>query len=309
MTYLVMETFNTYAVLLDEEGRFVKSANPGYEIGMTIKNPVLMRDKPLEKRKTPSRLIAGIAAIAAMIALFFGVNFYQNNFVGHTSIFLAINPEVEMVLNKNGGVIEVNGANEDGIQLVEDFETASTDKIVVANELVDRAIEMGFLSEGGRVSIGIDTPDQVLFEEYGFELRQALDERISIVIEITDVEHMNHDPNNGASKYITTEEALDIAFSHAGVNQAQAVIEKASLDSNNGLIYYDVEFSIGGTEYEYEIHATSGVILDVEISAEDADDEVDDLEDEYDDDSGYGDDDSDDDDSGYDEEDSDDDDD
>ena len=101
MKYLVMETFTSYAVLLDEDGRFVKSANPGYEVGDTVKDPVLMRSEPLEKRKVPTKLIAGITAIAAVIAIFFGINFYQNNYVPHSSILMAINPEVQMVLNKN----------------------------------------------------------------------------------------------------------------------------------------------------------------------------------------------------------------
>lgn len=58
MKCLVMETFNSYAVLLDEEGRFVKSGNPNYEIGDTVANPVLIRDKPLEKVKETHKLVA-----------------------------------------------------------------------------------------------------------------------------------------------------------------------------------------------------------------------------------------------------------
>ena len=62
--------------------------------------------------------------------------------------------------------------------------------------LIDRAIEMGFLSEGGRVSFSIDSPDEVLFQEYGTELRtkvtEYLDGRITITIEIT-----NHQDGQG----------------------------------------------------------------------------------------------------------------
>ena len=193
MKYLVMETFNSYAVLLDEEGRFVKSANPGYEIGDSITNPVLMRDTPLEKvkgtRKMATRITAGIVAIAAMIALFFGVNFYQQNYAPYTSIFMMINPEVEMILNRNGEVIDLEGANADGSSLLEGYEPNSKDKTVILNELVDRAVEMEFLADGGQVSISIDTPDQDLFEKYGIELRRELDGRTRISIQITDIEN------------------------------------------------------------------------------------------------------------------------
>ena len=193
MKYLVMETFNSYAVLLDEEGRFVKSGNLSYEIGDTVTNPVLMRDTPLEKvkgsRKMAARVTAGILMIAAMVALCFGVNFYQQNVAPYTSIFMMINPEVEMILNRNGEVIDLEGANADGDSLLEGYAPTSKDKTVILNELVDRAIEMKFLADGGQVSISIDTPDQDLFEKYGIELRRELDGRTSITIQITDIEN------------------------------------------------------------------------------------------------------------------------
>lgn len=198
MEYLVMETFNTYAVLLDSEGRFVKTANPGYEIGETVTTPVIMRDKPLEKvsglSKINKRVVASIVAIAAMVGLFFGVNFYQQNYAPYTSIFMMINPEVEMVLNRNGEVIDLEGANTDGEILLEGYEQNSKDKTVILNELVDRAVEQGFLAEGGQVSISIDTPDQALFEEYGIELRRELDGRTRITIQITDLESKGNIP-------------------------------------------------------------------------------------------------------------------
>lgn len=199
MKYLVMECFNSYAVLLDEEGRFVKSANLSYEVGDTVENPVLMLEPPLEKgigtKRTTNRVVATVLAFAAIFALFFGVNYYQQNFLPYSSIFMAINPEVEMILNKNGDVLEVNGTNTDGITLIENYEPSSKNRVEVANELMDRAIEMGFLSEGGSVSIAIDTPDKDLFEKYGIELRSELDGRISITIEITDMENRNRTPN------------------------------------------------------------------------------------------------------------------
>ena len=39
----------------------------------------------------------------------------------------------------------------------------------MADELVDRAIDMGFLEDGGTVNFSIDTPEESLFQEYGME--------------------------------------------------------------------------------------------------------------------------------------------
>lgn len=200
MKYLVMESANSYAVLLDEQGRFVTSANLGYEIGDTVTNPVILLDKPLEKvegrSKVTNRVLTAIVAIAAMILLVFGISYYQQTIKPYTSIYMAINPEVEMVLNKSGKVIDVTGTNEDGRTIVESYDYKGKNKSLITNELVSRAIEMGYLAEGGYVSIAIDTPDEALFEQYGIDLRRDLEERTGITIEITDMENRNQRPNN-----------------------------------------------------------------------------------------------------------------
>ena len=94
-----------------------------------------------------------------------------------------------MDLNRQGTVVRLTGINEDGKALLEGYDSKGKDKVTVADELIDRAIEMGFLSEGGQVSFSIDSPDDALFQEYGTELRtkvtEHLDGRITITIEIT----------------------------------------------------------------------------------------------------------------------------
>ena len=78
MSYLVMECHPGYAVLLDEEGRFLKAANLRYEIGQTVYDPVLMKDTPEKQRHTIRWISSGIAAIAACFLLLFGFSYYQN---------------------------------------------------------------------------------------------------------------------------------------------------------------------------------------------------------------------------------------
>ena len=186
MSYMVMECHTGYAVLLDEEGRFVKAANFRYSVGQTVYAPVLMRDAP--SHNAARRIYSAVAVIAACIALLLGFSYYENYLRAYSSIYLSINPEVQMDLNRQGTVVGVYGTNDDGELLVEGYNGRGKDKTTVADELIDRAIDMGFLSEGGRISFSIDTPDDVLFQEYGVELRENitkhLDGRITVVIEI-----------------------------------------------------------------------------------------------------------------------------
>ena len=189
MKYMVMECHTGYAVLLDEEGRFWKAADLHYEVGQTVENPLLMKQPQPSGRRRITRLVSStVAAAAACLFLFFGFGYYQNYLRIYSSIYLSINPEVQMDLNRYGNVVRLTGTNEDGAKLLEGYSGRGKDKLTVADELIDRAIAMGFLSEGGQVSFFIDSPEDALFQEYGTELRteinEHLDGRITITIEI-----------------------------------------------------------------------------------------------------------------------------
>ena len=194
MKYMVMECHTGYAVLLDEEGRFWKAADLHYEVGQTVENPVLMKQPQPSGRRRITRLVSStVAAVAACLFLFFGFGYYQNYLRIYSSIYLSINPEVQMDLNRYGNVVRLTGTNEDGARLLEGYNGRGKDKLTVADELIDRAIEMGFLSEGGQVSFFIDSPEDALFQEYGTELRteinEHLDGRITITIEIVNYQN------------------------------------------------------------------------------------------------------------------------
>ena len=191
MSYIVMGCHPGYVILLDEEGRFYKAANLQYEVGQTVYDPILMKELPAKPKKSFNFwLKSGLAAAAACFLMFFGFSYYQNYLVAYSSIYLSINPEVQMDLNRQGNVIALTGTNEDGQALLEGYDGKGKDKVTVTDELIDRAIDMGFLSEGGQISFSIDAPDDVLFQEYGTELRtnvnKHLENRMTVVVEIVD---------------------------------------------------------------------------------------------------------------------------
>lgn len=187
MSYLVMECHASYAVLLDEEGRLVKAANLHYQIGQTVEAPVIMREPEAAKvSRLPRKLGATVAAAACMVLLLLG--YYQNYMAPYTAIALSINPSVLMELNRQGDVVDLEGLNDDGEDLLEGYRPASKDRLEVTDALIDRAIAMGYLSAGGYISIDIDTPDDARFQQYGVELRsnvtEHLAERFTVTVEI-----------------------------------------------------------------------------------------------------------------------------
>ncbi|MCD8368528.1 MAG: PepSY domain-containing protein, partial [Clostridiales bacterium] len=68
--------------------------------------------------------------------------------------------------------------------------------------------------------------------------------------------------SSSASSYIGIDKAKSIAASHAGYSVSDVTFSKVKLDEDDGVAVYEIEFYKGNVEYEYEINATSGSILD-----------------------------------------------
>lgn len=62
--------------------------------------------------------------------------------------------------------------------------------------------------------------------------------------------------------YIGIDQAKAVAVGHAGLSVSDVVFSKAKLDHDDGLVVYEIEFYKGGMEYEYEINAVTGDILE-----------------------------------------------
>ena len=184
MSYLVMEVHPAYAVVLDEEGRFLKTANLRYQVGDTVQDIVELR-RPQEKRPSLWKPLSGLAALAACLCLvFFG--YYQPNFTPYGALRIQINPDVELTLSRTDRVLELEGLNEDGQALIEGYDYQGKDREDVTGELVERAIDQGYLSGGETVSITVTSSDADWQAREEQEARDDLEERYgeTIVIQI-----------------------------------------------------------------------------------------------------------------------------
>ena len=61
---------------------------------------------------------------------------------------------------------------------------------------------------------------------------------------------------------LTREEAQAIALAHAGFTADQVTGLRTHRDKDDRTPTYEIEFRVGRTEYEYELHAETGRILD-----------------------------------------------
>ena len=326
MKYLVMETHPAYAVLLDEEGRFLKAANLNYQVGDTVQNVVELRSPAHEKKKKYLiRQIAAVAAAAACFCLvFFG--YYQPNFVAYGTIRIQINPEVEMTLSRTERVLDLKGLNADGEDLIREYDYSGKDREDVTHELIRRAMDMGYLSNGDSVSISIDSTDtewklreeegmrSQMEEEYGTQIviyigedvapdQNSVDESIQVVIPTAPAAEPMPDQEAGESDY-SGDGTDDGASDYDSSDTDDGVSDYGSDDADDGISDYSVENTAGDAGEP----ATDPQTLPVQ---EDGDSGYDDSSDDGGDDgdSGYddsGDDGGDDGDSGYDNDDDDD---
>ncbi len=74
--------------------------------------------------------------------------------------------------------------------------------------------------------------------------------------------------SNLNKEHISIEKAKEIALANAGVKQADAVFKKAYYDFDDLVAHFDIKFVAGGYEYEYEIKASDGKILEKDIEKE-----------------------------------------
>ncbi len=159
MKYLVMETHPAYAIVMDEEGRFLRVANMRYQVGDTLEKVVAMEVTPRQaapSAPTRRRWVPVVISAAACLMLFFG-DWFMNR-TPYATLHMQINPEVRFSISRSDRVLSLDGENTDGERLIQGYEHRQKNMTLVLDELTDRAMEMDYLHPGDTVRITLDAP-------------------------------------------------------------------------------------------------------------------------------------------------------
>lgn len=81
----------------------------------------------------------------------------------------------------------------------------------------------------------------------------------------TSLPNENNTSNNTSTNAITLDKAKQIALNHANLSAGNVSFKKAKLDYDDGIKIYEIEFYYNGIEYNYEINAADGNILEFDI--------------------------------------------
>ena len=209
MKYLIMECHPSYAVALEDNGTFLKVANLHYVPGQRVAEVVPMQI-PEKTKQTGYRWMRSLAAAAACLVLLLGAVFMAGR-MPYASVYLTINPQVRIDVNRSDVVVKLVGVNEDGVDLIEGYDYKKKDLDTVMDALVDRAIEKGYLHAGGQINLSLEADDETWVTNHEDTLQDQLHtyltDKITVDIHVERVTHTfgTNDTDYDASDYGETD--------------------------------------------------------------------------------------------------------
>ena len=185
-------------------------------------------------------------------------------------ILLSINPEIRISYDENGLVTEAAGVNADGIAVVS---TAGELTGKTCNEAIKLLVAE--IHKGGYFDVEIEGKDKnllVKFEEgsvypnkgFAEDIVAGVPEQIAgYGVDSTPVTV----PTEALDEkgYIGIEAAKQIVLDQLGYTEESLVNKEYGLDDGK----YEFEFTVEGLEYEFEIDAITGKIVEVETERDD----------------------------------------
>lgn len=191
-------------------------------------------------------------------------------------ILLSVNPEIEIEYDEDGIVVELEGVNDEGREIVKKYsDFVGKDSETVVKELVQEIYNSGYFSdtidENSRNIVvkledGSSYPDNGFLERVANGVRDAVNtNRLTsqpVIVDKTDV---------SGSGIISLEKAKELVLTQAGLKGA--TFSESEYDREDGV--YEFEFVSNGMEYDYEVDALTGKVVKAESEAVDDDDRED----------------------------------
>ncbi len=129
MKAVILDIDKNEATVMTDDGDIIGIKNNGYEIGQEI---ILHRRK---KRASINRITGIVAAVAAALVITGGIGGYAY-YTPYGTVSLDVNPSIEYTINRFDRVLEVNGINDDGEDILLGLDTK---KLINTN--IETAIE------------------------------------------------------------------------------------------------------------------------------------------------------------------------
>lgn len=187
MTYLVMECHPGYAVVLDQTGRFLKVANLNYQVGETVSFVIecTAEEEPITiKSLRRRRMLLSAASLAACFFLAV-LGTWHVCLTPYGAVRIQINPDLKLTVNRLDYVISADGLNDDGLRLLDGYQFRGQKLEQASGELADRAMEMGYLKEGGQIFLTLESSHENWIAKTEERLLTELESHLNDTIAVT----------------------------------------------------------------------------------------------------------------------------
>lgn len=255
------------------------------------------------KREKKSTMFAGLGLCAVLAAALSGCGSLPQAGAGQQgagstaavgSILLSVNPEIEVAYDARGKVVEVEGVNDDGRSVVGGYDGyEGRDTGAVMGELVHEISDDGYFDGGinGRernivlkMADGSSAPSDDFMEQVADSVRTA-----ASGCGLTSSAYALDRDDLDDSGLIGIEAAKEIVLGQLGIDPASASFRDHEYELDDGV--YELEFVYEGVEYDYEVDARTGKVLEADLEGNDDwddrdlwdDDDADDVWDDDDD--------------------------
>lgn len=233
------------------------------------------------KREKKSTMIAGLGLCAVLAAALSGCGSLPQAGAGQQgagstaavgSILLSVNPEIEVTYDARGKVVEVEGVNDDGRSVVGGYDGyEGRDTGAVMGELVHEISDDGYFDGGinGRernivlkMADGSSAPSDDFMEQVADSVRTA-----ASGCGLTSSAYALDQDDLDDSGLIGIEAAKEIVLGQLGIDPASASFRDHEYELDDGV--YELEFVYEGVEYDYEVDARTGKVLEADLEGND----------------------------------------
>ena len=195
------------------------------------------------------------------------------------TVLLSVNPEIEMEYDDAGRVLALSALNEDGGAVLEGYSGYEGKPCTgVVSELVSRINQNGYFENtiAGqeknivlRLEQGSSVPDEEFMNNLANAARATVEaEQIgsrTMALDEDDLDDAYPDKD-----YINAQAAQELLAAQMGRDDLQFVEREYDLDDGD----YEVAFLLDGVEYEYEVDAVTGKVIEMDADSVDHGDDL-----------------------------------
>ena len=210
MKYLIMECHMAYAVVLDEDGRFLKAANMDYEVGQTVDTIMeivepgaAFSEADCQSDSFYDTVFEEAVEVQPAVRRTSRLSRWLKSALPGT-VRLSINPEVELSVNRLNYVLSLSSINRDGEDLIRGYDYKRKKVEEAAADLAERAIDMDYLAPGGTIYVGVSSAHEDWADEMKGDLTWELDGRLGSDIHISADPKPDESPESGTAREAET---------------------------------------------------------------------------------------------------------